>query len=149
MISRDVLLELPSTRRRELGGSFVPSSLSRYRVSAYLYDGYWADGENIDTDTNIQLTHPHAPFHLQIRLFKDVEFGYPQRGHGSFSWQIDKYHQFHHRHPQHRARRESAVVLLGAEPTTSAKRTAMRAVQCRSASAPNRTRHRRQRGRHL
>jgi glucose-1-phosphate adenylyltransferase len=65
LFSRRVLLEM---LEREAGNDFgrqlIPAALNRYRVSPYLYDGYWADVGTVDSfyDANIQLTQPDAPF---------------------------------------------------------------------------------------
>jgi glucose-1-phosphate adenylyltransferase len=64
MFSRRVLLSLLEQEGNDFGRQLIPAALSRYRVSAYLYSGYWADVGTIDTfyDANIQLTQPDAPF---------------------------------------------------------------------------------------
>jgi glucose-1-phosphate adenylyltransferase len=65
LFSRDVLLDLLET---EIGMDFakalIPAALGRYRVSAFLHDGYWADVGTIESfyDANIMLTAPGAPF---------------------------------------------------------------------------------------
>jgi glucose-1-phosphate adenylyltransferase len=64
MFSRRVLLSLLEQEGNDFGRQLIPAALGRYRVSAYLYAGYWADVGTIDTfyDANIQLTQPDAPF---------------------------------------------------------------------------------------
>jgi glucose-1-phosphate adenylyltransferase len=64
LFTRQVLLELLETEGNDFGRQLIPASLNRYRVSAYLYDGYWADVGTVDSyyDANIQLTQPNAPF---------------------------------------------------------------------------------------
>ena len=64
LFTRNVLLELLETEGNDFGRQLIPASLNRYRVSAYLFDGYWADVGTVDSyyDANIQLTQPNAPF---------------------------------------------------------------------------------------
>jgi glucose-1-phosphate adenylyltransferase len=64
LFTRQVLFDLLDTEGNDFGRQLIPASLNRYRVSAYLYDGYWADVGTIDSyyDANIQLTQPNAPF---------------------------------------------------------------------------------------
>jgi glucose-1-phosphate adenylyltransferase len=64
LFSRRVLLEMLEQHGNDFGRQLIPAALSRYRVSAYLYSGYWADVGTIDSfyDANIQLTHPNATF---------------------------------------------------------------------------------------
>jgi glucose-1-phosphate adenylyltransferase len=65
LFSRQVLLDmLEQEEGNDFGRQLIPDALSRYRVSAYLYDGYWADVGTVDSfyDANIQLTQPDAPF---------------------------------------------------------------------------------------
>jgi glucose-1-phosphate adenylyltransferase len=64
MFSRRVLLALLEQEGNDFGRQLIPAALSRYRVSAYLFSGYWADVGTIDTfyESNIQLTQPEAPF---------------------------------------------------------------------------------------
>jgi glucose-1-phosphate adenylyltransferase len=64
MFSRRVLLALLEQEGNDFGRQLIPAALSRYRVSAYLFSGYWADVGTIDAfyDANIQLTQPEAPF---------------------------------------------------------------------------------------
>ncbi|HUE85883.1 MAG TPA: glucose-1-phosphate adenylyltransferase [Vicinamibacterales bacterium] len=64
LFSRRVLLDMLEQDGNDFGRQLIPAALSRYRVSAYLYSGYWADVGTIDSfyDANIQLTHPDASF---------------------------------------------------------------------------------------
>ncbi|HXG89995.1 MAG TPA: glucose-1-phosphate adenylyltransferase [Vicinamibacterales bacterium] len=64
MFSRQVLLDMLDQEGNDFGRQLIPGALNRYRVSAYLYSGYWADVGTVDSfyDANIQLTQPNAPF---------------------------------------------------------------------------------------
>lgn len=64
MFSRQVLLDMLEHEGNDFGRQLIPSALSRYRVSAYLHEGYWADVGTVDTfyDANVQLTQPDAAF---------------------------------------------------------------------------------------
>ena len=64
MFSRRVLLEMLEQEGNDFGRQLIPAALNRYRVSSYLYDGYWADVGTVENyyDANIQLTQPDAPF---------------------------------------------------------------------------------------
>lgn len=64
LFSRRVLLEVLEQEGNDFGRQLIPMALERYRVSAYLYDGYWADVGTIESfyDANVQLTAPNAPF---------------------------------------------------------------------------------------
>jgi glucose-1-phosphate adenylyltransferase len=64
LFSRRVLLEMLEQTGNDFGRQLIPAALSRYRVSSYLYDGYWADVGTVENfyDANIQLTGPDAPF---------------------------------------------------------------------------------------
>jgi glucose-1-phosphate adenylyltransferase len=64
MFSRKTLLEMLDQEGNDFGRQLIPNALSRYRVSSYLYDGYWADVGTVENfyDANIQLTEPDAPF---------------------------------------------------------------------------------------
>jgi len=64
MFSRQVLLDMLDQEGNDFGRQLIPAALNRYRVSAYLYSGYWADVGTVDSfyDANIQLTQPNAPF---------------------------------------------------------------------------------------
>jgi glucose-1-phosphate adenylyltransferase len=64
MFSRRVLLEMLEHDGNDFGRQLIPAALKRYRVSSYLYDGYWADVGTVENfyDANVQLTKPDAPF---------------------------------------------------------------------------------------
>jgi glucose-1-phosphate adenylyltransferase len=65
VFSRDVLLELLSAdSAKDFGREIIPGALSRYRVHAFLFRGYWVDVGTIQSfyDANIMLTRPDAPF---------------------------------------------------------------------------------------
>jgi glucose-1-phosphate adenylyltransferase len=65
VFSRDVLLDmLAQGSAKDFGREVIPSALGRYRVSAYLFRGYWADVGTIDSfyQANILLTNPAAEF---------------------------------------------------------------------------------------
>jgi glucose-1-phosphate adenylyltransferase len=65
LFSRNVLLDmLEQEGGNDFGRQLIPAALNRYRVSAYLYAGYWADVGTVDSfyEANILLTQPDAPF---------------------------------------------------------------------------------------
>jgi glucose-1-phosphate adenylyltransferase len=64
LFSRQVLLDMLEEEGNDFGRQLIPAALDRYRVSAYLYDGYWADVGTVESyyDANIQLTQPDARF---------------------------------------------------------------------------------------
>jgi glucose-1-phosphate adenylyltransferase len=64
MFSRHVLLEMLEQPGNDFGRQLIPAALNQYRVSSYLYNGYWADVGTVENfyDANIQLTQPNAPF---------------------------------------------------------------------------------------
>jgi glucose-1-phosphate adenylyltransferase len=64
MFSRRVLLEMLEQEGNDFGRQLIPTALGRYRVSAYMHSGYWADVGTVENfyDANIQLTQPDAPF---------------------------------------------------------------------------------------
>lgn len=64
VFSRQVLLDVLEHPGTDFGKEIIPQALGRYRVRAYLYDGYWADVGTIRSfyDANIQLTRREAPF---------------------------------------------------------------------------------------
>jgi glucose-1-phosphate adenylyltransferase len=65
VFSRDVLLDvLEREDAADFGREIIPGALDRYRVSAFLFRGYWADVGTIDSfyDANMLLTRPDAPF---------------------------------------------------------------------------------------
>ena len=65
VFSREVLLELLAAgSAKDFGREIIPSSLSRYRVHAFLFRDYWADIGTIGSfyDANVMLTRPDSPF---------------------------------------------------------------------------------------
>jgi glucose-1-phosphate adenylyltransferase len=64
LFTRKVLHELLEMEGNDFGRQLIPAALNRFRVSAYLFGGYWADVGTVDSyyDANIQLTQPSAPF---------------------------------------------------------------------------------------
>jgi glucose-1-phosphate adenylyltransferase len=66
LFSRDVLLDMLAAdiSTTDFGREVIPTALSRYRVSAFLFQGYWADVGTVGSfyDANIMLTRPGAPF---------------------------------------------------------------------------------------
>jgi glucose-1-phosphate adenylyltransferase len=65
VFSRRVLLEaLAADTATDFGREIIPGSLGRRHVSAYMFNGYWADVGTIESfyDANIMLTQPGAPF---------------------------------------------------------------------------------------
>jgi glucose-1-phosphate adenylyltransferase len=64
LFSRRVLLEMLEQAGNDFGRQLIPAALNRYSVSAYLYDGYWADVGTVENfyDANIKLAQPDAPF---------------------------------------------------------------------------------------
>jgi glucose-1-phosphate adenylyltransferase len=65
VFSRDVLLEiLERETSTDFGREIIPAALSQYRVSPYLFRGYWADVGTVDSfyDANVMLTRADAPF---------------------------------------------------------------------------------------
>ncbi len=64
LFSRRVLLDMLDHEGNDFGRQLIPAALSRYRVSAYVFDGYWADVGTIDSyyDANIMLTRDGPPF---------------------------------------------------------------------------------------
>jgi glucose-1-phosphate adenylyltransferase len=64
LFTRRVLLEMLEQAGNDFGRQLIPAALTRYQVSAYLHDGYWADVGTVENfyDANIQLTQPDAPF---------------------------------------------------------------------------------------
>jgi glucose-1-phosphate adenylyltransferase len=65
VFSRKVLFDvLAGDAATDFGREIIPSALSRYRVSAYLHRGYWADVGTVESfyDANIMLTRSRAPF---------------------------------------------------------------------------------------
>ncbi len=64
VFSRQVLLDMLDQPGNDFGRQLIPDALQRYRVSAYLFAGYWADVGTVDSfyQANVQLTQPDAPF---------------------------------------------------------------------------------------
>jgi glucose-1-phosphate adenylyltransferase len=65
VFSRDVLFDvLQRGNATDFGREVIPSALETYRVSSYLFRGYWADVGTVDSfyDANIMLTQAAAPF---------------------------------------------------------------------------------------
>lgn len=64
VFSREVLLDVLGQPGTDFGKEIIPAALGRYRVSSYLYDGYWADVGTIRSfyDANVMLTERGAPF---------------------------------------------------------------------------------------
>jgi glucose-1-phosphate adenylyltransferase len=65
VFSRDVLLEMIEQEgAADFGRQIIPAALGRYRVTAHLFRGYWADVGTVASfyDANIMLTRPGAPF---------------------------------------------------------------------------------------
>jgi glucose-1-phosphate adenylyltransferase len=64
MFTRRVLLDMLEQPGNDFGRQLIPAALGRYRVSSYLFDGYWADVGTVENfyDANIQLTQPEARF---------------------------------------------------------------------------------------
>lgn len=84
LFSRSVLLDMLDEPGNDFGRQLIPGALNKYRVSAYLYSGYWADVGTIENfyDANIQLTQPDAPFSFYdptCPIYTDVRFLPPSR----------------------------------------------------------------------
>jgi glucose-1-phosphate adenylyltransferase len=65
VFSRDVLLEaIEHENATDFGRQIIPAALGRYKVSAHLFRGYWADVGTVRSfyDANIMLTRAGAPF---------------------------------------------------------------------------------------
>ena len=64
MFSQHVLLQMLEQSADDFGRQLIPEALLRYRVSAYLFNGYWADVGTVDSfyHANVQLTRPDPPF---------------------------------------------------------------------------------------
>jgi glucose-1-phosphate adenylyltransferase len=65
VFSRDVLLEaIEHENATDFGRQIIPAALGRYKVSAHLFRGYWADVGTVQSfyDANIMLTRAGAPF---------------------------------------------------------------------------------------
>jgi glucose-1-phosphate adenylyltransferase len=84
VFSRQVLLDVLAQPGTDFGKEIIPASLGTYRVSAYLYDGYWADVGTIRSfyDANIMLTGRGAPFsffHAKHPIYTHPRFLPPPR----------------------------------------------------------------------
>jgi glucose-1-phosphate adenylyltransferase len=65
VFSRDVLLQaLEQESATDFGRQVIPAALGTYRVSAYLFRGYWADVGTVSSfyDASLMLTRPDSPF---------------------------------------------------------------------------------------
>lgn len=65
VFSREVLFDvLGRNAATDFGREIIPAALDRYRVTPYLFRGYWADVGTVRAfyDANIMLTRPGAPF---------------------------------------------------------------------------------------
>ena len=64
LFSRRVLLQMLEQPGDDFGRQLIPDALKRFRVSAYLFAGYWADVGTVDSfyHANILLTRPDPPF---------------------------------------------------------------------------------------
>ena len=64
LFSRRVLLEMLEQEGNDFGRQLIPEALNRYRVSSYLYDGYWADVGTVENfyDANVGLSARDAAF---------------------------------------------------------------------------------------
>jgi glucose-1-phosphate adenylyltransferase len=65
VFSREVLLEaIEQENAADFGRQIIPAALGRYKVSAHLFRGYWADVGTVRSfyDANIMLTRAEAPF---------------------------------------------------------------------------------------
>jgi glucose-1-phosphate adenylyltransferase len=88
VFSRGVLREVLAQPGTDFGKEIIPAALNRYRVSAYLYDGYWADVGTIRSfyDANVMLTRRGAPFsffHPRQPIYTHPRFLPPPRAHAS------------------------------------------------------------------
>jgi glucose-1-phosphate adenylyltransferase len=65
VFSRDVLLDILDKHSGvDFGREIIPAALGTHHVSAYLYNGYWADVGTVASfyDANITMTRDHPPF---------------------------------------------------------------------------------------
>jgi glucose-1-phosphate adenylyltransferase len=65
VFSREVLLDaIEQEGATDFGRQIIPAALGRYRVTSYLFRGYWADVGTVASfyDANVMLTRPGAPF---------------------------------------------------------------------------------------
>ncbi len=60
------LLEKEKADAKDFGKEIIPTSIEKYKVASYQYDGYWTDIGNIYSffDANIALTEELPPFNL-------------------------------------------------------------------------------------
>ncbi|MFN2643908.1 MAG: glucose-1-phosphate adenylyltransferase, partial [Burkholderiales bacterium] len=77
VFSRKVLFDVLGGEAKDFGRDVLPTALGRYRVTAYLHEGYWADVGTIASfyEANIMLTRPGAPFdfhHPQRPIYTDA-----------------------------------------------------------------------------
>jgi glucose-1-phosphate adenylyltransferase len=87
VFSRRVLLDaLAAGDAKDFGREIIPGALGRYRVSAYMFNGYWADVGTIESfyGANIMLTRsgapfrfydPHRPIYTHPRFLPGARFG--------------------------------------------------------------------------
>ena len=64
VFSRDVLMDLLDSAATDFGREIIPTALGKYRVSSYLFRGYWADVGTVESfyEANVMLTRAGAPF---------------------------------------------------------------------------------------
>jgi glucose-1-phosphate adenylyltransferase len=65
VFSREVMLDLLNHEPgHDFGRELIPAALTRYKVTPYLYRGYWADVGTIESfyEANVMLGRPAAPF---------------------------------------------------------------------------------------
>ena len=138
----------------DFGRQLIPAALSRYRVSAYLIRGYWADVGTVDSfyDANILLTQPACAVQLlRSDLSRSTRTSASCRRRGCWAricatrWSptaayLDscERRRLGRRHPQHHAQRRENPPLGAARRRLLRARKQRRidAAQCRSASAP-------------
>lgn len=88
VFSRKVLLDVLDQPGIDFGKEIIPAALDKYRVDAYLYDGYWADVGTIRSfyDANVMLTEHGAPFSFfdpKRPIFTHQRFLPPARMHAT------------------------------------------------------------------
>lgn len=65
VFSTDMLFKLLEEESGDdFGGDIIPAAISKYKVSGYVFDGYWEDIGTMKRfyDVNLQMTAPDAPF---------------------------------------------------------------------------------------
>jgi glucose-1-phosphate adenylyltransferase len=64
VFSRQVLMEVLDEPGIDFGREIIPAALPRYKVTAHLHRGYWADVGTVASyyEANIALTRPQPPF---------------------------------------------------------------------------------------